>query len=125
MTPELAQILNENLDLAMVWGYTMNPFFSLVEKNGHYMARENYELHCHPLETIILGQKITDCVNVDIAKNLGVNLQWVDGFLDGYNGNAPDSVYIALSKKDPARSRYLEGWKDGEEVATWVADMEW
>lgn len=114
--------LETNIDLALANGFKMNRYFSLVEKDGYYMALER---SCHPLETMVLGQKIRNPINVDIARYLGVHPSWVDGFLDGYGGSGYDVSYHTLHRNDPLRRRYTEGFEDGHEVESWIADMDW
>ena len=123
MREDLQHVLENNIDLALSHGYTMNRFFSLTEKKDHYMCPDDNNLSCHPLETVVLGQRITGPINVDIATNLGVQPAWVDGFLDGYGGSGYDESYFKLHRNDPVRKQYTEGFEDGHEVEDWINEL--
>jgi hypothetical protein len=110
-------MLEENIEQAMAHGYAIGKYFSTVEDAGCFMPPDYNYPNCHPLETIILGQAITDCINKQIAEELGVSLQWVDGFVDGYAGNKRNHRL----QKDRT---YLEGYKHGYEVDKFVRDLE-
>lgn len=125
MRDDIYNNLTNNIDLAIANGYTMNGFFSLTEKNGSYMPSDDHQLSCHPLETVVLGQKITRPINVEIAVNLGVHPSWVDGFLDGYGGSGYNESYFRLHRNDPLRKCYTEGFEDGHEVEDWIIELDW
>lgn len=110
-------MLEDNIDQAVAHGYTIGRYFCTVEDDGCYMPPDCNYPNCHPLETIILGQAITDCINKQIADELGVTLQWVDGFVDGYSGNKRNNRL----RRDRT---YLEGYKHGYEVDGFVRGLE-
>ncbi len=73
--------MTKNIDLAIVNGYIMTDFFSLVEKGGNYVAEHASHKMCHPLEAVILGEKIRDFINLEIAKKLQCSTHWIEGFV--------------------------------------------
>ncbi len=121
MNSTLQKLLEDNIDLAISNGYSMNRYFSLEEDRGRYLFGNT--LSCHPLETVIVGESIQGPINVDIANRFGVHPHWVDGFIDGYRFFTKDSDYLKLSPQDPAFKRYMEGFKDGQEVAKWIEEL--
>ncbi len=124
MNTRLQKLLEDYIDLAISHGYSMNRFFSLKEERRTYTV-DKHALSCHPLETVVVGTIIKDPINIDIAKRLGMPVQWIDGFLDGYRYIVGiDQDYQKLNPKDPARKRYMEGYKDGQEVAEWIQNLE-
>ncbi len=124
MTPETQAILEHEIELAVASGYGMNRYFCLVgDKEGRYATPSQNNPSCHPLETIVVGQPILDAINIDIAFNLNVQPQWIDGFVDGYS-NSQDSAYMSLPNTDSFKKSYLEGMKDGKAMSAWVRELE-
>lgn len=116
----ILDVLTYEVELAVSHGYCMNRYFCLVPDNGCYHADK---MTCHPLETIILGKPILNPINVDIAENLEVGLQWIDGFLDGY-AKTQDSSYEALASTNPYRKSYNRGKADGHYMEVWIRKLE-
>lgn len=121
MTDDVKNILEKNIDLAISHNYKMSQWLTLIDKKGVYMTPDDNVLICHPLETVLIGHKIVGPINNAIINLLGVSPQWIDGFIDGYSNKKSNSFYSLLSPLDPARKRYIEGYGDGHEVATWIA----
>src|SRR4051794_14060930 len=61
---------------------------SLFSQEGYYQYREGLPLH--PLEAVLLGYE-HGCGEwmLDAAWSLGVEIRWVEGFLDGF-ARSPD-----------------------------------
>ncbi len=124
MTPETHAVLEHEIELAVASGYRMNRYFCLIgDKKGCYMAPDQNSPSCHPLETVVLGQPIMDAINIDIAFNLDVQPQWIDGFIDGYNNECCEA-YMELSDRDSFKRSYMEGLRDGRYMAEWVKQLE-
>ncbi len=124
MTKEARKILEDMVEMALSHEYSMNKYFCCVERSGSYMPPDQKRPSCHPLEALVIGQAINDYINVEVAKALGVELQWVDGFIDGYAGNSFDTRYEKLGVGHPDYSPYLDGFRDGHVFKSTVSDME-
>ena len=123
MRKAIEDTLKENIEQAIADGYSMGRYFSLVEENDCYMPPSSDSLSCHPLETLVLGQRITDCINCQIATYLGVGLRWVDGFQDAL-GDSKDKKYLELDPDDILWKRYIEGYHDGRKMERWIRQLE-
>lgn len=122
-------VLQDSIDQALANGYRMLDRFFLVDVGGYFMPPPRSKgrpiTACHPLETIILGEPITDCVNMQICEYLSVGPHWVQGFMDGYKfkGKCFDGDYYDLRKGTICRMRYIEGYADGCEIKDWIIDL--
>jgi hypothetical protein len=116
MKKVLKDKLDHSVDMAMSHGYSISKFMKLQAKAGCY-SPVGKEKICHPLETIILGQKIEDYINYQIAKELQTTVQWVDGFVDGFANSKKDNRYLLFPNHYPnmatLRHLYLSGYRDG------------
>ena len=124
MTKEAKQTLEDMVEMALAHNYAMNRYFCCVERAGAYMTPDPKCPSCHPLEAIIIGQAVNDYVNVEIATALDVQLQWIDGFIDGYGGNKMDVRYEKLGAGHPDYFAYKDGYKEGVAFQGTVENME-
>lgn len=122
MTPEVYHILQKNIDMALNWDYKMLRYFLLEDRDGIYLSPKGNK-NCHPLETIVLGQKIVTTINEDIMTNLGVSSAWIDGFTDGFGHKRSSTPYMNLALGDPVHKDYLEGYNDGQSVEQWLYEL--
>lgn len=124
MRTDTEHILEESIDLALANGYHMVNYFYLVDVNGYFMPPKDIR-KCHPLETLILGEEIVDCVNIQICEKIGTSPHWLQGFLDGYKfrGKCYDNDYYGLPRSKSCRMQYIEGCADGMEVKDWIIDL--
>jgi hypothetical protein len=60
----------------------------------------------HPLEAALVGVVATGDWRKDVATTLGVEAQWVSGFLDGF-AQAPESM---------SHPEYVQGYLTAEEI---------
>lgn len=124
MTNQAKGRLEHMIDMALAHEYSMNKYFCCVERCGSYVPPDNENPSCHPLECVIVGQKVTTYINYEIANILRVGIQWVEGFLDGYAGNAVDSKFMKLDPTHHDLKIYVEGYQDGEMFQDIIAEIE-
>ena len=60
----------------------------------------------HPLEATLVGTAASGDWRQDVATALGVDAQWVSGFLDGF----------AQEPESPTDSEYTQAWLTAEQV---------
>ena len=118
-------MLNYFVRQALSRHYGMSPYFCLISSSdsvkppryGHYY----YDFPnpkspvCHPLETVVLGERIWNPINIQISRIIGMPLQWIDGFVDGYEYYAQRTVVKMNStyEKLPFYDCFLKNYNDG------------
>jgi hypothetical protein len=74
--------------------------------NGRYWLGDGKTYH--PLETALVGAAASGDWRQDVATTLGVDLQWVGGFLDGF----------AQEPESSTDAEYVQGYLAAEELRT-------
>ena len=84
MNPDPLEIVTEGCWLAVRFGLRVSPVptgnLRVVEGGYGFGGGQLY----HPLEATLVGTPASGDWKVDAATTLGVEAQWVDGFLDGF-----------------------------------------
>ena len=114
------EILNDSIELVLSQGFLFKQNFCLIEKNGVYNTRDQFLL-CHPLESVIIGLKVIDFINVQIASELNVTLDWVNGFIDAYDSKKPNNPYI--NTKSDEYWEYEKGHLGGKECQKFILQV--
>jgi hypothetical protein len=99
-------IITEGCWLALRFGLNVSamPTENLLLAKGAY--RLGVGKTFHPLETVLVGVAASGDWRKDVATALGVDAQWVNGFMDGF-GQRPESSTDA---------EYVQGYLTAEEL---------
>jgi hypothetical protein len=102
------EIITEGCWLAVRFGLHVSPVptgnLRVVEGVYTFGAGKTY----HPLETTLVGTPAEDDWQQDVAAVLGVDAQWVSGFLDGF----------AQEPESSTDGEYLQGYLTAEQLRT-------
>jgi hypothetical protein len=102
------EIITEGCWLALRFGLDVSaaPTENLLLAEGAY--RLGVGKTYHPLETVLVGVVASGDWRKDVATALGVEAQWVNGFLDGFAQRAESST----------DAEYVQGFLTAEELRT-------
>jgi hypothetical protein len=108
VAPDPLEIITDGCWLALRLGLRVSPVptgnLRVVEGVYAFGAGKSY----HPLEATLVGRAAADDWRQDVATLLGVDSQWVSGFLDGF-AQEPESSTAA---------EYTQGYLAAEELRT-------
>jgi hypothetical protein len=108
MTTDPLEIVTEGCWLALRLGLRISsaPTGNLRVETGLYMlgGRKTY----HPLEAVLAGVAASGDWKADAATTLGVDAQWINGFLDGFAQEPESSI----------DGEYLQGFLTAEQLRT-------
>jgi hypothetical protein len=101
-------LITEGCWLALRFGLRVSamPTENLLLAAGEY--RLGVGKTYHPLEAVLVGVAASDNWRKDVATTLGVEVSWVNGFLDGFGQRAETS----------AGAEYVQGYLTAEELRT-------
>jgi hypothetical protein len=106
MDPDLLDLLTEGCWLALRFGLRVSPVptGNLRVVEGVYIlgAGKTY----HPLETVLVDLAVSGDWRQDVATALGVDAQWVSGFLDGF----------AQEPESSTEAEYTQGYRTAEQL---------
>jgi hypothetical protein len=121
MSAQAIAIIQHDIEIAIANNIAIGKYFSLVDEKGFFMTPSQNSV-CHPLETVIIGQKIRTFINQQIAEELNVDLTWVDGFVDAYVGPKGLAEVGKIVKR--RGQTYREGYCDGRKVVGIIRELE-
>jgi hypothetical protein len=102
------EIITEGCWLAVRFGLHVSPVATgnlrIVEGVYAFGAGKTY----HPLEATLVGTAASGHWRQDVATALGVDAQWVNGFLDGFDQRPESST----------GAEYIQGYLSAEELRT-------
>ena len=102
------EVITEGCWLALRLGLRVSPVptgnLRVVEGVYNLGAGKTY----HPLETVLVGVVASGDWQKDVATTLGVDAQWVGGFMDGFAQGAESST----------DAEYVQGYLTAEELRT-------
>lgn len=86
--PTIPKPLADGIYFAIRLDFEFTAEFSLVVGllDGRYRPPDRRVRLCHPLESVLLGQKAIGEKLDQIAELVGVDRDWIDGFCDSING---------------------------------------
>jgi hypothetical protein len=102
------EIITEGCWLALRLGLDVSPLptANLRLMEGEYLLGDGDSYH--PLETVLVGVVASGDWQKDVATTLGVDAQWVGGFMDGFAQGAESST----------DAEYVQGYLTAEQLRT-------
>jgi hypothetical protein len=99
-------IITEGCWLALRFGLDVSavPTANLRLLEGEYLLGDGNSYH--PLETVLVGVAASGDWQLDVATPLGVEAQWMSGFMDGF----------AQRPESSTGAEYVQGYLTAEEL---------
>ena len=102
------ELITEGCFLGLRWGLRVSPMPTGNQRVVEGVYRLGAGQIYHPLETVLVDVAASGDWRQDVATTLGVDAQWVNGFLDGF-AQGPESSTDA---------EYVQGFLTAEQLRT-------
>ena len=108
MTSDPLETITEGCSLALRFGLHVSsePTGNLRVVEGLYLFGDGKTYH--PLEAILVGTSASGAWRQEVATVLGVDAEWISGFLDGF----------AQEPESSADGEYVQGYLTAEQLRT-------